>query len=83
MGRPKGSKNTTTYSTNRHVTANELREAFWQTFKDLKNGKLEASSANAMTAAGRGILSTVKLELMVADLTKSQPSQNLIGFTNN
>ena len=86
MARTKGSKNLTSTQNQyvgTNVTATELRQAFWQTFQDLKSGALDPAAGNAMTAAGRGVLSTVKLEIQVAELTKSAPSKNLVGFTQN
>ena len=65
----------------KEVSSQMLRNSLWQSFNDLKKGKIDPATANALASTARGILSIAKLELTVCEMTQTKPTQNLLGFT--
>lgn len=62
------------------LNAVTLKNELWETLKDIKNNRLEASKGDAIAAQAREILRTVNTQVKIVDKAKEQIPQDLIDF---
>jgi len=59
-------------------TINELRNTLWDTLEGVKEKRISARDANAITSAANAIIKGVKLELEYSSLAPTHPAIGLI-----
>jgi len=57
---------------NNEVTAESVKNTLWETLQDVKEKRMKADVANAVSKLANGIIATAKLEFEVAKFTGSQ-----------
>lgn len=62
------------------LNATNLKNALWDTLRQLKEGKMEAGNADSIASQAREILRTVKIQLEISKDSKRDVSADVIGF---
>jgi hypothetical protein len=62
------------------LTADRLRETLWSVIRDLQEKRTTPQIANAISAQSREIMSIVRLELKVHQITGSKPPRSLLNM---
>lgn len=62
------------------LTATNLKNALWETLKDVKDGKKQPAEADAIASQAREILRTVKVQLQIVAQSKRSVPADVIGF---
>ena len=63
------------------LTARNLKQALWQTLKDVRNRKMSPGNADAVASQAREILRTVKVQLAVANQTARPVPIEVVEFS--
>jgi hypothetical protein len=63
------------------LTAQNLKNALWETLQAIKNDSMQASNGDAIASQAREILRTVKVQLQVASQTKRAVPVEVIAFS--
>ena len=63
-----------------NLTANNLKNALWETLNDVKNSKKQPAEADAIASQAREILRTVKVQLQVVAQAKRVVPAGVITF---
>lgn len=67
-------------STNTELNATNLKNALWETLKDIKSGAIQPGQGDAIAAQAREILRTVKVQLQVTNQSKRSVPADVIAF---
>lgn len=62
------------------LSAVAMREVLWDTMNEVKGGKLEPATADAVAAQSREILRSVKIQLAVLGQAKKSVTSELVKF---
>lgn len=65
------------------LTANSLKDALWDTLARVKDGDMLPSHADAVASQAREILRTVKVQLQIANQSKSPLPPSLRAFSED
>ena len=68
---------------NNQLTAEQLKEALWDSLKSVKNGQMQPAVGDSVAGLGREILRTVKVQLQVSNQSKRSVPQDVIDFAEN
>lgn len=63
------------------LTATNLKNALWDTLKDIKTGQIQPGQGDAIASQAREILRTVKVQLQVSQQAKRSVPADLISFS--
>lgn len=63
------------------LTADNLKDALWETLNDIKNGTITPASGDSIATQAREILRTVKVQLQIASQTKRAVPAEVIAFS--
>jgi len=66
---------------NDELTADNLKQALWETLKQVQSGTMQAHQADAVAAQAREITRTVRLQLEIARTTKRNVTTSVINFS--
>lgn len=69
-----------TKEANTDLTAKNLKEALWETLKDIKSGAIQPGQGDAIASQAREILRTVKVQLQVTSQAKRSVPIEVINF---
>lgn len=64
----------------KQLNASTLREVLWDTLNQVKAGKLDAPTADAVASQSREILRSIKIQLAVLGQAKENVTGELIEF---
>jgi len=67
-------------SDEKELTAASLKKELWGTLNELRAGKIQAGTADAIAAQAREILRTVRTQLMVTQQSKRSVPADVIAF---
>ena len=62
------------------LTAANLKDALWETLNDIRNGKIQPGSGDAIASQAREILRTVKVQLQIASQGKRSIPVEVFAF---
>lgn len=65
---------------NDELTATNLKNALWETLKDVRSGQKQPAEADAIATQAREILRTVKVQLQVASQSKRSVPLEVVNF---
>jgi hypothetical protein len=65
---------------NSELTATNLKNALWETLKDVRSGDKQPAEADAIATQAREILRTVKVQLAVVQQSKRVVPAEVINF---
>lgn len=63
------------------LTANNLKNALWETLNEIKSGNLDSTSGAAIAAQAREIMRTTNAQLRVSQQSKRDVPASLITFS--
>lgn len=67
-------------STTTELNATNLKNALWETLKDIKAGTIQPGQGDAIASQAREILRTVKVQLQVTNQSKRSVPADVIAF---
>lgn len=65
------------------LTANNLKEALWDTLQNVKSGKMQPGQADSIATQAREIIRTTNVQLKISQQSKRAVPQELISFSEN
>lgn len=65
------------------LNAVALKKTLWETLNEVKTGKLEPSTADAIAAQSREILRATKIQLSILNQAKQNVTEELIQFATS
>jgi len=65
------------------LTAENLKDALWQTLNQVRSGQMDAGNADAVATQAREIVRTANLQLRVAQQTKRPVPADVLNFSEN
>ena len=65
------------------LSAATLRNVLWSTLNEVKDGKLEPATADAVAAQSREILRSIKTQLSILAYAKKQVTQEMVEFATS
>jgi hypothetical protein len=63
------------------LTANNLKDALWETLKGVQSGDTKPAEADSIAAQAREIIRTVKVQLQVAAQTNRDVPVGVVSFS--
>lgn len=66
-----------------NLNAVTLRGVLWETLNEVKSGKLEAATADAIASQSREILRSIKVQLGILSHAKKQVTEELLEFATS
>lgn len=63
------------------LTADNLKQALWETLNDLRTGAIQPRNADAIAAQAREITRIVKVQMQISLQTKQPVPQTVIEYT--
>jgi hypothetical protein len=63
------------------LSATNLKNALWETLKDIKSNTIQPAQGDAIASQAREILRTVKVQLQVAAQSKRSIPAEVISFS--
>jgi len=65
------------------LTASNLKNALWDTLKDIKTGSIQPGQGDAIASQAREILRTVKTQLQISNQAKRSIPIEVITFSES